>query len=145
MHILLSYAEKFRNEKYFEETVKKLREKLAKSDESFVGMRLEADLPPPVKSMWVFALKKETSIPHYHPNSVQHTIVIEGKGKVKIGECLYPLLSLSQSKEKSWCIIEKGEVHEFFPDEEMVVISFHTCPADELMEIKESGEKRKYI
>lgn len=143
MHNLLSYAKKLKNERYFEEMVKELRRKM-KSNEPFVGMSIKADLPPPIKSMWIFIVRKNTS-PHYHPNSIQHSIVLEGKGKVRIGNAFYSLLPISKSKEKSWCIIEKNVMHEFFPDGEMIMVSFHTCHANELIEIKKTGEKRKYV
>ena len=142
MHALLSYAKKLKDEVYFEEMVKKLKKMIA--NEPFVGMSINVDLPYPIKSTWIFIVKRET-IPHYHPNSVQHSVVIEGKGKVRIGDAIHSLLPISQSKEKSWCVIEKNVMHEFFPDEEMILLSFHTCSADELIEIKYTGEKRKYV
>jgi hypothetical protein len=45
-----------------------------------------------------------------------------------------------------WLVIEKGVPHEFFPEEEdMVVVSFHTCEAHELEEVScDTGETRRY-
>jgi len=143
MHILLSYAKKLKDEVCLDEMVKELKKKM-KSNEPFVGMSIDVNLPHPIKSTWIFVVRKKT-IPHYHPNSIQHSVVIEGKGKVKIGDAVYHLFPISQSIEKSWCVIEKNVIHEFFPDKEMILLSFHTCPADELIELKETGEKRKYI
>jgi hypothetical protein len=45
-----------------------------------------------------------------------------------------------------WCVIGEGVSHEFFPEEEdMIVVSFHTSAANELEEVAcETGEKRLY-
>jgi hypothetical protein len=53
---------------------------------------------------------------------------------------------LKPSEGNEWCVINKDTPHEFFPQEEdMVVISFHTCPQTNLVEIKcDSGEHRVY-
>jgi hypothetical protein len=45
-----------------------------------------------------------------------------------------------------WYVIGEGVPHEFFPEqEEMIVVSFHTCEANELEEVAcETGGKRLY-
>jgi len=45
-----------------------------------------------------------------------------------------------------WYVIDEGVPHEFFPEEEdMVVVSFHTCEAHELEEVAcGTGESRLY-
>lgn len=143
MHALLSYAKKLTEGTRLKEIEKELKEKLM-ADEPFTGMSIDVNLPHPIKSTWIFIVRKRT-IPHYHPNSIQHSVVIKGKGKVKIGNAVHHLLPISQSMKKSWCVIGKNVIHEFFPDNEMILLSFHTCPADELIEVKETGEKRRYV
>lgn len=134
--------------------IKNLKLKTRETSEPFIWSVIDINshhqnLPPNIKSVWIFVLKKgASSIAHYHPNSTQHTVMIEGKGKVRIKDHMKDLKTFdsSSSTEKDiWCIIDKNVPHEFFPTEDMVVISFHTCLPDELIEIKcESGEKRKY-
>jgi len=69
-----------------------LKEKILESEESFIWrvlseQLLEEKLPNGIRSGWIFVLKPNTHIPsHYHPNSVQHTLVIEGSGKIEIGQ-----------------------------------------------------------
>ncbi|HEU5240122.1 MAG TPA: hypothetical protein VFU37_23510, partial [Pyrinomonadaceae bacterium] len=48
--------------------------------------------------------------------------------------------------EETWDVIGKGVPHEFFPEkEDMTVVSFHTCEADQLEEVScDTGEKRLY-
>ena len=50
------------------------------------------------------------------------------------------------SPSDKWVVIDENVPHEFFPEKEnMVVISFHTCDANELEEIGcTTGEKRLY-
>jgi hypothetical protein len=132
-----------------------LKIKIRKSEEPFIWITLDVEpyrqyLPTDFKSVWIFVLKKDrSSIAHYHPNSIQHTIMIEGKGKVNVEERTEELKifnSKDLSNTGSWIIIDKNIPHEFFPREiDMVVISFHTCEPDELVEIKcDSGDARAY-
>ena len=54
--------------------------------------------------------------------------------------------SADHSLAEIWYVIGEGVPHEFFPEgENMVVVSFHTCGADELEEVAcETGESRLY-
>jgi hypothetical protein len=132
-----------------------LKDKLKQTPEPFVWAVLDlqttsGQLPDNIKSCWIFVLKQDTpSGCHYHPNSIQHMAMIEGEGTAKIG------LSTSEMKRWGaangslpdvWCVIDEGVPHEFVPRRsEMVVISFHTCEADELEEIScDSGLTRIY-
>jgi quercetin dioxygenase-like cupin family protein len=129
-----------------------LKIKIQKSTEPFVWSVINKEtflqnLPSNIGSIWIFVLKKNTpSIAHYHPNSDQHTIMVEGKGKIRIGESWKDLAKFDLLEENNWNIIQTNTPHEFFPEgEDMVVISFHTCQPTELIEIKcESGESRVY-
>jgi len=141
-------------DKNINEAMENLSMNVKKSKEPFIWKVINKDtfsnfLPPEIKSIWLFVLKKNApSIAHYHPNSIQHTVMIKGKGKVKIGEGLRNLKTfdpLDLSNEDIWCVIDKNTHHEFFPEEEMVVFSFHTCVPHKLIEIKcDTGKERVY-
>lgn len=128
------------------ETIERLDQEADHSQEPFVWSVIELDsiarpLPDTIKSCWIFVLKKNVpSGCHYHPNSIQHMVTIKGQGRQQIA---------GQSKRMvldKWIVIDKNVPHEFFPeDENMVVISFHTCDATELEEIGcDTGDKRLY-
>src|SRR4051812_40385642 len=79
------------NQKSFSETVLQLEAEIHNSPERFVWSvidldTVEPDLPPNIKSGWIFVLKADVpSGCHYHPNSVQHMTVIKGQGMSKVG------------------------------------------------------------
>ena len=106
-------------------------------------------LPTHIKSVWIFVLKKNTrSICHFHPNSIQHMLVVEGHGSSDIGGIRKALREYDPSKaaENFWTVIDKNVPHEFFPEQtDMVVLSFHTCVAEDLIEIEcGTGHQRFY-
>jgi mannose-6-phosphate isomerase-like protein (cupin superfamily) len=139
----------------FLETVERLSEEIAHSQEAFVWSvvdltSIEHELPEGIKSGWIFVLRKDVSSGcHYHPNSVQHMVTIKGQGMSKVAGGYRKLVqfgSASDSLADKWLVIPKGVPHEFFPEKEnMVVVSFHTCEASELEEVDcETGDKRFY-
>lgn len=107
-------------------------------------------VPAVVRSAWIFVLKRDTpSGAHYHPNSVQHMVMLEGRGTAEIAgreREMLPFATPGRLPQDVWYVIEKNTPHEFFPRaSDMVVMSFHTCPAEELQEIsRDSGELRYY-
>ena len=106
-------------------------------------------LPEKIKSGWIFVLKKNVSSGcHFHPNSVQHMATIKGRGMSKVAGEYKPLVQFGSdvSPVDEWVVIDENVPHEFFPEEEnMVVVSFHTCEASELEEVGcNTGEKRLY-
>lgn len=111
---------------------------------------IEVPLPGTIKSCWIFVLKKDVpSGCHFHPNSIQHMVMIEGEGTSKIGASSRPMKRRGEtdsSLDDIWCVIPEGVPHEFFPTERnMVVVSFHTCDSDELEEVScDSGVTRTY-
>jgi mannose-6-phosphate isomerase-like protein (cupin superfamily) len=138
----------------FVSEVDELRETLGRS-ESFVWMSVplqsvDVTLPHQIASCWVFVLKGGTSSGcHKHPNSVQHMIALNGSGTALIGgtaSAIVPYDSPGHSIEEKWQVIDTGVPHEFLPEgEDMAVVSFHTCPAEELEEIDcDSGDSRLY-
>src|SRR5262249_11165107 len=101
-------------------------------------------------SCWIFLLKRDVpSGSHYHPNSVQHMVAVNGRGRSKVGGAERPLIPFGSDRhsiQEKWHIIGQGVPHEFFPEsEDMAVVSFHTCAAAELEEIASgSGARRIY-
>ena len=75
--------------------------------------------------------------------------MIEGEGTGKIGSATTVLKRFNDANGSLgdvWCVIDEGVPHEFIPRRsDMVVISFHTCAANELEEIScTSGTTRSY-
>ena len=139
----------------FSRAVERLRVELSGSQEPFVWTTVAVDtisvaLPAPIKSCWIFLLKRDVpSGSHYHPNSVQHMIALNGHGRSNVGgaqRTMIPFGSALHSIEEKWYVIREGIPHEFFPEgEDMTVVSFHTCAATELEEIASgSGARRIY-
>ena len=139
----------------FANAVRHLKKELVPSDEPFVWTTVPlssigAELPASIKSCWIFVLKEDVpSGCHYHPNSIQHMIAIEGGGRSEVGGVagrIVPFGSEGRSIEDQWYVIEQGVPHEFFPEKsDLTVVSFHTCAADELEEIAlTTGTSRLY-
>ena len=122
-----------------------LKQDLKQTSEPFVWSSIDLasiamPIPDLIRSVWIFVLKKDVpSGCHYHPNSIQHMVMIEGEGTSKIAESSRQMKLFGapdSSLEDIWYVIPEGVPHEFFPSERnMVVISFHTCEAEELQEI----------
>jgi len=149
-------VEQIVRQKTFSEIVEGLKKELSYSDEPFVWSVLDLSsvncaLPDRIKSGWVFVLKRDVpSGGHYHPNSVQHMVMIEGRGQSCVGNVRKEMVRFGtpgQPLESVWYVINEGVPHEFFPEEtEMVVVSFHTCEARELEEVAcGSGAERLYL
>lgn len=139
----------------FYDAVQSLKEKSVESEEPFVWSVVDLDqlcceMPQSIKSGWIFLLKQGMpSGAHYHPNSIQHMVMLEGQGRAQIGEQSLRMVrfgSPEHSLTEFWYVIDKSVPHEFFPEQtDMVVVSFHTCLTDELIEIScGTGEKRHY-
>ncbi len=133
------------------ETIARLKSELRASSEPFVwstiGLQNVAGIPAEIQSAWIFALRAERwSGEHYHPNSVQHMMVIDGHGRSRIGSTIGEMAAFGDgSPGDSWFVIEPGVPHEFYPiNDDMIVMSFHTAPAEALVEVSESGSIRQY-
>lgn len=103
---------------------------------------LGESLPKGIRSAWIFVIRPGICSPaHYHPNSVQFTTVIEGGGKIKIGEVETEVETRSpRGRQPIWYIIPKNASHGVITkDRAMVVFSFHTCISKELLEVETSG------
>ena len=143
------------NQKTFLETIERLSEAIKRSQEPFVWSvidlnSIDRELPESIRSCWIFVLRKDVaSGRHYHPNSIQHMVTIKGQGMSKVAGIHKRMVQFGSSTDSladTWYVIGKGVPHEFFPEEEdVVVVSFHTCEATELEEVAcETGEKRLY-
>jgi len=132
-----------------------LKEQLPHTEEPFVWSTIDLEsvttpLPDDIKSGWIFVLKKDVpSGCHYHPNSIQHMVMIEGAGTSKVGTSSGRMKLFDAQGcglDETWYVIPEGVPHEFFPEgRDVVVVSFHTCAADELEEIScDSGASRNY-
>jgi mannose-6-phosphate isomerase-like protein (cupin superfamily) len=128
------------------ETIGRLKSELRASSEPFVwatiGLQNVANIPAEIRSAWIFALRAERwSGEHYHPNSVQHMMVIEGHGRSRVGGAIGEMSAFGDdSPGDQWFVIDPGVRHEFYPvKNDMIVISFHTATAQELLEVSESG------
>ena len=135
--------------------VDSLKSQLPQTSEPFVWSTIDlqsitARLPDSIRSGWIFVLKKDVrSGCHYHPNSIQHMVMVEGEGTSKIGPDSRQMKLFGapdSSLDDVWYVIPENMPHEFFPKgREMVVLSFHTCTSDELEEIScDSGAMRYY-
>lgn len=151
---LSSAVEYLINQNNILKTIEHLGEEIDQSQEAFVWSvidlsSIEPALPEGIRSSWIFVLKKDVSSGcHYHPNSIQHMVMIKGQGMSKVAGKHSRLVQFgsNESIADKWLVIGKGVPHEFFPEKEnMVVVSFHTCEASELEEVDcETGEKRAY-
>ena len=132
-----------------------LKQQLPDTSEPFVWSTIDlqsitAPLPDTIKSGWIFVLKKDVpSGCHYHPNSVQNMVMIEGEGTSRVGgdsRQMKRFADPDSALEEIWYVIPEGTPHEFYPAEtDMVVVSFHTTAADELEEVScDSGATRTY-
>lgn len=139
----------------FNNAISKLKEQVGTTEDPFVWSVIDPDLlpdslPGELKSGWIFVLKEGVSSGcHYHPNSVQHMLVLDGQGTSTVGgykKRMFPFGSTQHQAEDLWFVINEGVEHEFVPEGRyMVVISFHTCVADELEEVAfGTGNSRLY-
>jgi len=76
-------------------------------------------------------------------------VMIRGQGTSAVGGVRKRMLrfgAAGASPADTWFVIDEGVPHEFFPEgEDMVVVSFHTCDAEELEEIAwGTGTSRVY-
>lgn len=133
-------------------TIGLLKREIAESEEPFIWRVLSEQLlgeafPDGIQSGWIFVLKPNTRTPsHYHPNSVQHTAVIEGSGKIKIGREEKELQTFDlQRRQTMWYIVPKNLPHAVTTrDLAMVVFSFHTCPSSRLLEVETSSGRSRF-
>jgi L-amino acid N-acyltransferase YncA len=98
-------------------------------------------LPEPIQSSWVFILRARTATgAERHPNSHQRMVSYQGSGDLQTGgEGQWqsnPLSSeASAALEQRWISVPPNVWHQaVVSDQDWVVVSFHTVPADDLVE-----------
>jgi phosphinothricin acetyltransferase len=98
-------------------------------------------LPEPIQSSWVFILRARTATgAERHPNSHQRMMSYEGSGDLQTGGegqwQSHPLRSeAGAALEQRWISVPPNVWHQaVVPDRDWVVVSFHTVPAEELIE-----------
>jgi len=98
-------------------------------------------LPQIIRSSWVFVLRAQTNTgAERHPNSRQRMISYRGSGDLQTWTsgrwCSNPLVSDSEVQiESRWISISPNIWHQaVVPEENWVVLSFHTVPDSELIE-----------
>ncbi len=98
-------------------------------------------LPSFIRSSWVFILRARTATgPERHPNSQQRMMSYRGTGDMQTGGPdrwqSNPLISEPAADlERRWISIPVNVWHQcVVPDGNWVVVSFHTVPAEELIE-----------
>jgi len=133
------------------EAVDVARRMLATSREPF-GWRFidlgARNLPEGIRSGAVFVLPVGTTPPgHHHPNSIQHMRVLAGRAVVTLwsreSTAQHDPVRYGVGEERSWLVIPRGVVHqlEVLPEGELVVLSFHTVSAEDLLEVSAAGER----
>jgi mannose-6-phosphate isomerase-like protein (cupin superfamily) len=139
----------------FPDLIDTLKKQLQHTPEPFVWSTIDPEsiamqLPNSIKSCWIFVLKKDVpSGCHFHPNSIQHMVTIEGEGTSNVGGTSREIRRFGEpgsTLDDIWYVIPEGMPHEFFPrGTDVVVVSFHTCEPHELQEIScDSGALREY-
>jgi hypothetical protein len=101
-------------------------------------------LPPGIRSAWVFVLRAGADTgAERHPNSHQRMMTFEGSGDIQTGEPgqwqSNVLVSDPEARlERRWISIPPNVWHRpvVGKDADWVVVSFHTVPAEELIEEK---------
>jgi len=135
--------------------IEDLQQAIQHTEETFVWASLDLneikrELPENIKSGWIFVLKANVASGcHYHPNSIQHMVMLSGQGESQVAGVRKKMTRFDTpdcSPDEIWYVIAEGVEHEFFPEaSDMVVMSFHTCEANKLEEIScQTGERRLY-
>ncbi len=107
-----------------------------------IPLEVFENLPAEIKSSWVFVLRAGTNTgPERHPNSHQRMMSFAGGGDLQTGELdVWKSNALTSDPsapwEQRWVSIPPNVWHQpIVPNEsDWVVVSFHTVPAEELVE-----------
>ena len=128
--------------------VTRVREQLARRQDALMSWEpfpldlLATTLPPEIRSGWVFVLRAGADTgAERHPNSHQRMMSFEGSGDLQTGEPgkwqSNVLVSDPDAPlERRWISIPRDAWHRPRIDAaaDWAVVSFHTVPADELIE-----------
>jgi hypothetical protein len=142
--------------------VVRVRDQLAREKDALMTWEpfpldvLATTLPPDIRSAWVFVLRAGADTgAERHPNSHQRMMSFEGSGDLQTGEPgkWQSNVLVSDPKaplERRWISIPTNVWHRpvINVERDWVVISFHTVPAEELIEerpddSREAGTRQK--
>jgi hypothetical protein len=120
-------------------------------------------LPPSIKSGWVFLLRAGTDTGfERHPNSHQRMVTLAGTGDMKtdakgmpndvkeeseiVGQSNVLVSDAGADLERRWISIPKNVWHRpvISKGADWLVVSFHTVPAEELIEERPGGKRMWY-
>jgi hypothetical protein len=101
-----------------------------------------APLPEGIASAGLFVLPpRSRPTSHRHPNSIQHMRRLAGQARVRLTLGDQALDRLVGADER-WVVIQADATHQIVVgDREFVVLSFHTVPQEELLEVTETGQR----
>ena len=134
---------------HIQPVVSRLREELAKSNAPMAWEPIslgvfDSRLPSEIKSAWIFTLRAGTNTgAERHPNSHQRMMSFHGTGDLQTreeGDAVWISNVLSSDStaplEQRWISIPPNVWHQpvIAPEQDWVVVSFHTVPAEELIE-----------
>ncbi len=115
-------------------------------------------LPAFVRSSWVFTLRaRATTGAERHPNSCQRMMSFRGTGDLQTGgeghwKSNLLISNREADLERRWVAIPPNVWHQaVVPDADWAVVSFHTVPAEELIEERPDAadihrtRQRRYI
>jgi len=128
--------------------VLRVREQLARRKDALMSLEpfpldvLGTTLPLEIPSAWVFVLRAGADTgAERHPNSHQRMMSFEGSGDLQTGEPAKWQSNVSVSDpdaplERRWMSIPTNVWHRpvIYAEGDWVVVSFHTVPAEELIE-----------
>jgi hypothetical protein len=100
-----------------------------------IPLALYGDLPPGIRSAWLFALRKGFDHPpEYHPNSIQRMFALNLPGRFQVWD---GAKWITHELEPGGGLSIPVDTWHRAPalDDDWVVASFHTAEADELIEI----------
>jgi hypothetical protein len=99
-------------------------------------------LPEGIASAGLFVLPaRSRPTPHRHPNSIQHMRRLSGEARVRL-TLSDEVLDRSVGADEPWVVIAADAAHQIeVRNREFVVISFHTVPQEELLEVTETGQR----
>ncbi|PYK10860.1 MAG: hypothetical protein DME65_08675 [Verrucomicrobia bacterium] len=130
--------------------VERVRAELARKNEALMTWEpiplnvFGGALPAEIQSAWVFVLRAGVDTgPERHPNSHQRMMTFDGSGDMRTRDASQwrsnVLVSNSDAPlEQRWISIPRNVWHRpvVGPDADWTVVSFHTVPAEELIEEK---------
>ena len=156
------------NEEKLRPIVERVRADLAKKPDALmtwepISLEMLPELPPSIQSVWVFVLRAGTDTgAERHPNSHQRMLTFAGSGDMKLDALgttndvddeseiawhSHVLISEQDAPlERRWISIPKNVWHRpvVSKDGDWAVVSFHTVPAEELIEERPGARQMLY-